>query len=517
MSRSTAIRYIPAGLALALLLCVSPVRSQAGGESPHVPTVDDLLKIKPISEAKISPDGAWVAYSMTETDFQKDDFITHIWLVDVATGRNIQLTRGENSCSGQAWSPDGKWLLFLSDRVEGKSQIFAIAPSGGEAVRLTNAETGVSAFKLSPDGTQIAFTAADPVAKAMKDRKEIWDDYKVVGKDHGFVHLWTVDVLTAMNNPQAGKRRTEGRDFSVSAFSWSPDGNKIAFSATRVPDLSQLATEDIYVLTTAADSVKKIVSQPGRDTKPVWSPDGKQIVFNSDMGNANFFALNSRLALVPAEGGPVHSITDTFDESAYIISWTQNGIYFGAFQKTAFHLFRIDSTDLRIERITGPDRFLGMPGGDAFSFSRDGKRMAFISGSETSLPEVGISGFPFKSRPLTRMNEQAKDLVLGTRELISWKSKDGTEIEGVLIKPSEFRSLQKTSLALHPPRRPYGNRLPDFARTGHKFLSRGHLGGPRRPDPQGELSRKRGIRRKIPPSQYAQSGRRRRLGRHIGS
>ena len=171
---------------------------------------------------------------------------------------------------------------------------------------------------------------------------------------------------------------------------------------------------------------------------PTRLPDGRPTAGRSSSppswATPEYFADNFRLALVSAEGGPVRSLTDAFDETPGFVAWTPDGIYFSGMQKTNAHLFRLDPQSLRIARVTGPDDFIG--GG--FTFSRDGKRMAFTSGSPTSLTEVFVSGLPFQPRALTNMTAQADAFILGTREVISWKSKDGTEIEGVLIKPADF-------------------------------------------------------------------------------
>jgi dipeptidyl aminopeptidase/acylaminoacyl peptidase len=245
-----------------------------------------------------------------------------------------------------------------------------------------------------------------------------------------------------LKTPQSGRQRTKGKDYTVGSFSWSPDGKKIAFSATVNPDLIQGGTADIYVLDLADDTVKKIVAQPGPDGSPQWSPDGKQILFSSAMGRPKYFADNSRLALVSADGGPIRSLTDAFDENAGFVAWKADGIYFSGMQKTAAHLFRLDPSSLKITRMTAPDSFIG----SGFTFSRDGKRMAFTSGSPITLTEIYISEVPFKPRALTNMTAQADAFILGTREVISWKSKDGTEIDGVLIKPAGFDSAKKYAL-----------------------------------------------------------------------
>ena len=428
------------GMIIAVLVLLLAAAAEAPAK--RVPTIEDLMNLKSAGSARISPDGTKVAYTVTETDFDQDAYVTHIWLADVATGQTLQLTRGKKSCSSPGWSPDGRWLAFTSNRVDDKSQIFIINPTGGEAVQLTKNESGVNGYAWSPDGKTLAFTATDPEAKELKDRKDYYSDYEVVRREYKFAHIFTVDVAEALKAPLPGRRRTSGKDWTVGGFDWSPDGTKIAFSATINSDLINGGTADIYLLDLAGDSAKKIVSQPGPDSFVAWSPDGRSILISSAMGRPDYFARNSRLAVVPAQGGAVRSLTDSFDENPYAADWTADGIYFSASQKTAAHLFRLDPASLKITRISGPEEAIV----SGFTFSGDGKRMAFTAISATTLGEVCVSEFPFKPRPLTRMTEQAEAFLLGTRQVISWKSKDGAAIEGVLIKPADFDSAKKYAL-----------------------------------------------------------------------
>lgn len=430
-----------------IIVAASSSLAQPPAAPRRVPTVDDLLTLKSASAPRISPDGRWVAYGVSETNFKQDAYVTQLWLANTATGKSLQLTRGEKSSANPRWSPDGEWLAFTSDRTGDKNQIFAIRADGGEAVQLTKSETAISNFMWSEDGKQIAYLATEPPLVSLKDRKEHLGDFEVVRREYNFAHLWTLDVAEALSAPVVGKQRTKNRDFSLGAFSWSPDGTRIAFSATLNPDLIQGVTSDIYLLNLADNAVKKLVSQPGPDNNPSWSPDGKQIVFSSAMGKTVFFHTNTRLAVIPADGEVAvpRSLTDSFDEQPGFVEWNKDGIYFTGLQKTASHLFRVDPASAKklVARITAPDNL--MAGG--FSLTRDGRRMAFTASSPTTLGEVYITDLDrFAPRVLTNMSEQAKAFVLGTREVVSWKSQDGTEIEGVLIKPADFDPAKRYPL-----------------------------------------------------------------------
>jgi dipeptidyl aminopeptidase/acylaminoacyl peptidase len=421
-------------LALALVFTLLP----AGAAERRVPTIDDLLTLQSIGGAQISPDGTRVAYTVSDADFAQDAFVTQVWLADAAAAggtRTVQMTRGDKPAANPRWSPDGKWIAFTSPRVGDRNQIFVIRPDGGEAVQLTKSETAIANFQWSPDGRTIAYAAPDAQTQGQKDRKEHLGDYEVVRRDYQHAHLWTIEVEEALRAPAAGRQRTRGRDFNVNSFSWKPDGRALAFSATVNPDLINGGSADIYVLTLADDRVEKIVSQPGPDGGPQWSPDGRQIVFSSAMGRERFFAHTPRLAVVPAAGGMPKSITDGFDEIPSVVEWLPSGIYFSALQKTASHLFRLDPSTGTVARVSAPDDLMG----GSFTLSKDGRRVAYTAGSAKALPEVFVSDVAsFSPRALTDIGAQASQFVLGTREVISWKSKDGALIEGVLIKPADF-------------------------------------------------------------------------------
>jgi dipeptidyl aminopeptidase/acylaminoacyl peptidase len=161
------------------------------------------------------------------------------------------------------------------------------------------------------------------------------------------------------------------------------------------------------------------------------------------MGNPHFFHANRRLAIVAADGGTPRSVTDDFDEDPFLIDWKPDGIYFAALQKTASHLFRVQPDYPKITRLSSPDNLMA----EGFSLTLDGHRTAFAAGSPSSLAEVFVSEVSgFAPRQLTAMTEQTRPFLLGHSEVISWKSQDGTTIEGILTKPADFDPATKRPL-----------------------------------------------------------------------
>jgi dipeptidyl aminopeptidase/acylaminoacyl peptidase len=426
--------------AFALCLLATPLAAQAGQRSP---TIDSLLSLQSVGSPQISPDGSRIAYLVTSTDWKQDAFVSQLWVHDTRTGIAQQLTRHESGVSQIQWSPDGKWLSFASNRFESKNQIFAIAIAGGEAIRLTNSPSDVGAYRWRADGAVIAFTSGSGAA-ARKARESSLGGFEVVRRDYVMQQLLTVDVAAALSAPQQGTARTpDTAMYTVGGFDWSPDGTRIAFSAATVPDANAAASANIFVLTLTDNAVRTLVSQPGSDTDPHWSPDGSQIVFSSAMGEVRNYFKNSRLAVVDADGGSVRAITLQFDEQPNFVAWGAAGVFFSGSQKTAAHLFVVAPSTGSISRISGADGAML----SGFTLTQDRTNTAFVLASPTALAEIATSPLAsFSPSVVTQISTQIRDWKLGLREVVRWKSRDGTEIEGILIKPRDFDPVKKYPL-----------------------------------------------------------------------
>lgn len=491
-------------LALPALFCA---------EVKHTPTLNETLSLKTISSPKISPDGRFVAYRMRETNWKENAYVWQLWLANVATGTSFQLTRGKKSTDQEEWSPDGKWLAFLTDReasaiephpIEKKEagketdykaekpaehQIWVISPEGGEAWQLTKSGSDVASFHWSRDGKSIAFTARPAETKIRKERKEKYSDYEVFEKDYEQEQLWLVDAATAMQSclPAPAKRLTSDSSLNISSFAWSPDSTKIAFSASSSPLAAFSGEQDIYLLDLEQNNaVKKIIALPGPDTSPAFSPDGKQLAFSTALAEPYYYYANRHIATVdvatvaakpaaaPAE---VRDLTGKFDEDPHLIDWGPNGVYFSAVQKTSIHLFCVDQESREIRRITSPATLIA----DDESFTSDFKTVAFSAPDATHMPELYVSPVsPFKPRKLTDTTAQVKDWKLGTVEVVSWKSHDGTVIEGILHKPADYDPTRKYPLLVKIHGGPTGTSLPALSPVENAYpvqtwLSKGAL------------------------------------------
>lgn len=275
------------------LLCVALAAGLAA-QTRTAPTIDQLISLQRVGSPAISPDGASVAYTVRNTDWDDDSYHTEIWLADARSGETRQLTNNaKKSSSSPVWSPDGKTLAFATDR-DDKRQVYVIDPRGGEARKLTAAEENVGAFAWSPDGRSIAYTCMDPKSAADKERQKTYGDFDVIGEGYRMSHLWVLDVAT-----KKARRLTSGT-FTVGQFSWSPDGTRIAFDHRINSANANGGSADISVVTVDDGTVKPLVTQDGPDSAPVWSPDGSKIAFESAMARPFYFYANRVIAIVPA-------------------------------------------------------------------------------------------------------------------------------------------------------------------------------------------------------------------------
>ncbi|MFQ5704559.1 MAG: prolyl oligopeptidase family serine peptidase [Gemmatimonadales bacterium] len=413
---------------LGLVATLAGTPDNLGATVVQEPSFKDVLSLESVSNPQISPDGKSIAYTVTSTDWEHNRYDREIWIVRQGT-EPFQLTRTpENSSTGVRWSPDGTKLGFIADRGHGQ-QIYVVRSTGGEALQLTDVKGQVRALEWSPDGKAIAFLKTEPKPDSLKDREKRYGAFAVDDAEYSMRHLWLIDAV-----PEAKPARlTEGNEFTVTSFAWSPDGNRIAFSHQPDPLINSSVNSDISVLDIRSKEIVPIVIQPGRDGNPLWSPDGKWVLFNTSDGDSAFY-LNRELAKVPAGGGEITVLTGEFDENPSAVAWTDDGIWFIASDHTSRKLYRLDAASRAVEVFGDQPEIIG-----SVSITPDGRSAAITASSRTTLGEIYRSSLgKFEPELVTNMTEQVEGWPLGTREVVSWKSKDGAAIEGVLFKPADF-------------------------------------------------------------------------------
>jgi dipeptidyl aminopeptidase/acylaminoacyl peptidase len=434
------------------------------------PTIDQLVELRRVSSVALSPDATLVAYVVRKANWDENAFETEIWLADARGGEARRLTSAKKSSDAPAFSPDGKRLAFASDRSD-KRQVYLIDPRGGEAEALTAAEEGIQSFAWSRDGSQIVFTAQDPKSEALKEREKKQGEYEVVGQDHRMTHLHVIDVVS-----KKARRLTEGA-WSVSGFDWSPDGSEIVFDHRTSPDPGDDGSADISLVQVRDGVLRELVTQAGPDAHPVFSPDGTRIAFESAMARAPFYYTNGYIAVVSHEGGPPTSLTASFDEEPSLVGWGPNGIWFGAGQKTEAGLFRLDPATKAVVRVT----LESAPVAFGFSFDRGFERVAFLGSSSVAYPEACLAATRGGAVVrLSRLSGQLAGWTLGTSEVVTWKSQDGTPIEGVLRKPAGYAPGQKRPLLVIVHGGPTGTSRPtlvggNYVYPVEPFLAKGAL------------------------------------------
>jgi dipeptidyl aminopeptidase/acylaminoacyl peptidase len=418
------LRTLTLGAACAAVVCLS---AALPAQAPPVPSIDALITLERVGSPALSGDGQRVAFTVRRTNWNDNAYDTDIWLAGSTATDARPLTRGPKSSLQPQWAPDHRTLGFISDR-DGTRQIYRLDVTGGEAERLTSVKEGVTAFAWAPDGRRIAYTTPGAVSEALKAREERWGDVTLEDEDRRYGHLHLLDPDT-----RASRALTSGT-FVVGAFDWSPDSSRIAFDHRISSDAGDGGSADISLVEVASGTRRPLVTQDGPDTNPRWSPDGQQVAFQTAMAKPFYFFQNGELATVAIGSGTITRLTPSFDEDPSLIAWTPAGILFSASQRTETGLFLVDPASRTTRRVPAPDGLIATQ----FSASRDGARVAYVGASPTEFPDVyraQTSSLTGAGR-LSDTRRQIADWPAHRREVIRWKSQDGTEIEGVLHVPA---------------------------------------------------------------------------------
>lgn len=450
--------WIRCGLLFVAVALALSCRAQTTAKHPM--TFDDLIKLHRISGAAISKDGKWIAYAMATPDMEANRNVSNVWIVSTAGGDPIQVSQGGHD-SAPAWSPDGKTLAFISAR-DGASQVYLLSMEGGEAKKLTTLSTGTDLFHWSPDGKTIAFTSSvypdckDDACNAKRDQEKekskvkarLYDHLLYRHWDHWFEgkrsHLFVVSV----DGSAAAQDLISGAAYDVppdergeaSDFNFSPDSKEICFTAVTDKVEAISTNGDLFTVPVAGGEPKRITTQKGFDGNPVYSPDGRYIVYHAQL-TPGYESDRWRVMLYDRSTGKIDDLSENFDRSAMELAWSSDSktIYFLAENETLQPVYAMEA-----RAGAAPKKLLDGFNAE-FDFSGDGKTLEATRSSLTMPNEIftaSLDGSGLKQ--LTHANEAILSKVeMNSPEKFWFDGAEGTKVQAMLIRPPNFDASKK--------------------------------------------------------------------------
>ena len=439
---------------LCLLITIIAVSFAATAQGKRPLSAENLFDVRDVRDPQRSPDGRWVAYTVTRAIKDTDKNDTDIWMVSWDGREHVQLTSTPESESRPRWSPDGKYLSFVSSRLGAKdSQVWLMNRAGGEAVKLTDVKGGVSDYSWSPDSKRLVLVVSDPDPKdppadddktkegpAKTPKPIVVDRYYFKSDSNGYLrgersHLYLFDVAA-----KKAEILTPGA-FDETSPAWSPDSKQIAFIRRHRDqansDVDKMPNPDLFVIDARTGaSAKRLTMTTTEESGPVsWSPDGRSIAYL--LGDEVKYSAydQARLAVIPAEGGTSRTLTDTLDRPVTGAVWSRDSrmLTFTIVDDRSQYIARIPAAGGAIERLTQARRVVGNASPSAADDS-----FAVLSTTPTELPEVhALEGGHL--RKLTTHNDQwLSGVLLGTTDEFASPTRDGSEVHGLIVRPPTF-------------------------------------------------------------------------------
>ena len=439
------------------------------GQEQRAMTTDDGLDMVRVGDAMISPDGSWVLFSKSELNWEENERETTWWRVSAEGGEPYRYI-GDDGGGNFQFSPDGSRLAFIRS-VDDESQLFLLPTTGGEAVQLTEHETSISSYAWSEDGSKIIFVAPEPRADEEEKAREagydaIFVDEGPNGQQSGnWNNLWLIEVESGV------ERRLTDNDHRIGSFSVAPSGDRILFTSRTENRRNQQNRSEIQLLEVATGTMLQLTDNSAPEGRLSWAPDGSSFAYTART-DGEWELLLDKIWVMDLDGGSQRIVSGAFDGNIGNFVWTPDAsaILFSGLHGTNNNLYRINLGSDSVEQITSSVGSLAPS-----SFSRDRAKMAYVFQDFDTPADiwVGLTDGTDAVR-LTDVNPTiTEEIVLGQGEVIRWESRDGTEIEGILMLPAEYQS-GPLPLLLHIHGGPAGVFRNSFSASNHVWAGLGY-------------------------------------------
>ncbi len=425
---------------------------------------EDFFLLRNVADVQVSPDGRLAAYVVVWQDKESNEARTSVYVAPMDSHAPARRFTQGNKDHSPRWSPDGRFLAFVSERGE-KNQLFLAPMDGGEARQLTNQEHGISQPAWSPDGSKIAFVARVGAWKDPKERNPLEKAeprvivdlrYKLDGV--GFFDNRRTHIFTTGVESNETKQITTG-DYNDDQPAWSPNSKVIAFVSDREAQRHQRHWRtDVWTVPAAGGRPRRLTRARGSAAHPTFSPDGRWIAFaGHEHGDAGV-AKNIHLMIIPAAGGKApRSLSATTDRpvagwpvflSGRTFAWEPGGksMLFLAGDRGTQAIYRAALNGGAVPKVLDGERQI-----EGFSLAPDG-RIAFTAVWMTEPPEVYAAGLDGRSKEanLTHINDELKAAVeISPMQRMSYRAGDGLEIEAFVLYPLGYRKGGRYPLAVN--------------------------------------------------------------------
>lgn len=429
----------------------------------HYTSIEETLSLPNLDSICISEDGKFTAYVKRTTDWKNNSYKYHTWVYSQDSGKSYPITVGSIESTSPNWSPINNYLAYTTKVLEkdkAKNQIFLKTDDEFNGLQLTNAPEGIIQFEWAPDGKGIYYVSMEPESEELKTRKKVYGDFEYVDKENRNSILYYIDLEQIMSNfsnidlPNDKVENTDDSDkvkypaleltdpksFNVVSFNISPNCEKVAILSTPNSRLKMASVTTMHLLDISTKELKTLDFNERFAYGISFSPDSKKLAFCKTPlirdAYKNCIYDQEIFQIYDLEKNETILTLSDFDKSYNIVKWTSKGILLHWQHRANFHA-GILSEDGTLSTVCEEDMSFIID----ISITNNGENMAYIKGNDSSFFEAYLNG-----SKITNISDLYKDKLLSVKELITWTTRDGLEIEGVLSKPHDFDPNKKYPL-----------------------------------------------------------------------